>query len=66
MITINNKQYPYTENKNLSEVFSSLGFTAEKGVAVAVNEQIIPKNEWNSCIIKKQDKIILIKATQGG
>lgn len=66
MISINNKQYPHTENKNLSDLFASLDIIAEKGVAVAVNEEIVPKSEWNNCIIKKQDKIILIKATQGG
>jgi sulfur carrier protein len=66
MISINNKEYSHPEEKNLSDLFVSLNIKAEKGVAVAVNQKVIPKSEWNNCIIKKQDKIILIKATQGG
>jgi sulfur carrier protein len=38
----------------------------QKGIAVAVNNVIVPKTEWESYPVLSQDKIVIIKATQGG
>jgi sulfur carrier protein len=38
----------------------------QKGIAVAVNNVIVPKAEWESYPVLSQDKIVIIKATQGG
>ncbi len=46
-------------------VNSELG-DKQNGVAVAVNNNVIPKKEWTNCLLKEQDKILIIKATQGG
>lgn len=37
-----------------------------KGIAVAVNEKIIPKTEWDNVALKSKDNVLVIKATQGG
>ncbi len=37
-----------------------------KGVAIAVNEEIIPKNEWENFFLKENDKVLIITATKGG
>lgn len=37
-----------------------------KGIAVAVNEIIIFKSQWDSHRLKHGDEIMVIKATQGG
>ena len=37
-----------------------------KGIAVAVNNSVIPKTNWNNFQLKENDKVIIIKATQGG
>ncbi len=36
------------------------------GIAVAVNQQVIPKSGWENTFIQENDKIIIITATQGG
>lgn len=38
----------------------------DKGVAVAVNNKIVPHNEWDSFILNDNDTIIIIKAACGG
>ncbi|TDW49628.1 sulfur carrier protein ThiS [Flavobacterium sp. 270] len=38
----------------------------QNGIAVAVNNTIIPKLKWNSHFIQETDEIIIISATQGG
>ena len=64
-ITVNN------ELKNINE--SSLGLLIDhllgektKGIAVAVNQSIIPKQNWESTSLKEKDNVLIIKATQGG
>jgi sulfur carrier protein len=37
-----------------------------KGLAVAVNNSIVSKEQWNSTPLKENDKILIIRATQGG
>ncbi|MBK9283638.1 MAG: sulfur carrier protein ThiS [Sphingobacteriaceae bacterium] len=36
------------------------------GMAVAVNQQVIKKSEWNTFQLKENDHVLFIKATQGG
>ena len=52
---------------NLSEFVSQQLNTKEpKGVAVALNEMIIPKQKWESILIKENDSIEIVHAVQGG
>jgi sulfur carrier protein len=36
------------------------------GIAVAINNTVIPKSDWNSHPIQETDDILIISATQGG
>ena len=40
--------------------------TKQNGIALAINNTIIPKSDWNSHLIKETDDILIISATQGG
>ncbi|MBC7695737.1 MAG: sulfur carrier protein ThiS [Burkholderiales bacterium] len=65
-ITLNDKIQTVSENTFLYEIiFSQLG-DLQKGVAVAVNDSVIPKTNWEKHIIQSNDHILIIKATQGG
>jgi sulfur carrier protein len=37
-----------------------------QGVAVAINNKVIPKKKWATTTLKPYDQIILITASQGG
>ena len=37
-----------------------------RGMAVAVNNMVIPQNLWDQTSLTENDKVLLIKATQGG
>jgi sulfur carrier protein len=37
-----------------------------KGIAVAVNFKIVPKQNWDSFELKENDKIEIVHAVQGG
>jgi len=65
-ILINNQKQSVTENISLQEfVFSQLG-DKQKGIAVAINDTVIPKVNWETYLIQSNDNILIIKATQGG
>ena len=66
-ITVNNEPLSIEENTSLENlVLLKLQPTLQNGIAVALNEKVIQKIDWNKTILKNQDKILIIKATQGG
>ncbi|WP_367772226.1 sulfur carrier protein ThiS [Flavobacterium sp. WC2421] len=38
----------------------------QNGIAIAINNTVIPKSTWNSHSIQETDIILIISATQGG
>ncbi|WP_431243987.1 sulfur carrier protein ThiS [Flavobacterium sp. P21] len=36
------------------------------GIAVAVNNTVVPKLKWNEFFVQETDEILIISATQGG
>ena len=52
--------------KNISELVQSLKMVSTNGIALAVNKKIITKSEWDKFQLNDNDKILIIKATQGG
>ena len=63
-IKINNKE---TEVKatSLQELATELSLP-EKGVAVAVNNRMVTRTEWNQTAIKEGDNVVDVKAVCGG
>jgi len=65
-IRINQQLTEIPEHFSVEQLLSSLFADSGKGIAVAINQAIIPKTEWPIHILNPKDNIILIKATQGG
>jgi sulfur carrier protein len=38
----------------------------QNGIAVAINNTVIPKPSWNTHLLNETDDILIISATQGG
>lgn len=69
MITIyvNNSAILVAEQSTLLDAISTkLSKQNFTGIAVALNEKVIPNGEWKTVILNPNDKILIIKATQGG
>jgi thiamine biosynthesis protein ThiS len=39
-------------------------FPKTKGIAIAINDTVIPKSNWNSHPLKETDTVLIIFATQ--
>ncbi|MBI1837273.1 MAG: sulfur carrier protein ThiS [Flavobacteriia bacterium] len=65
-ITYNNQIQEIQEETLVSDfVFTQMG-EKQNGIAVAINESIVPKTEWAKTYLKSNDNLLIIKATQGG
>jgi sulfur carrier protein len=65
-ISINQQLTEIPESSSVSDLLASLFTDSSKGIAIAINQMVVPKSKWPEHIILPQDKITLIKATQGG
>ena len=67
MIRINVNETPLDieENNTITQLLETTN-TPLNGIAIAINSAIVSKNEWNTHLIKPNDQILIIQATQGG
>lgn len=66
-ITVNDqKKYFDEKSKSIREILKSLNILSDNGIAVAVNQTVVKKKDWESFMVKDNDKLLLITATQGG
>ena len=50
----------------LADLGRELGLAERRGVAVAVNDAVIPRASWSSWALGEGDRVLVIQATQGG
>ena len=67
-VSINQQIFQLPERGVLTDVLSLLHIDIERpdGIAIAVNDTVIPRNEWAAYVLQPQDKVFVIRATQGG
>jgi len=65
-VSINREKFQLSPSGTLADILSLLQILQTDGIAIAVNEDVIPRNEWDRYTLKAQDKIFVIRATQGG
>ncbi len=65
-IEINNEIKTITEKFSAQQVFELLQIHNTNGYALAINNTVVPKTKWIETILKENDKVLVIQATQGG
>ena len=65
-VSINQQNYSFPDSGTLADVLSVLQIRQADGIAIALNETVIPKGEWAAHVLRAQDKVFVIRATQGG
>lgn len=64
-ILVNNKSMECPEGSTLAQLSAQLQWP-EKGIAVAVNNRMVPRADWNEFSVKENDSLVVIKAACGG
>lgn len=65
-ITLNNQSKYVPEHCSLQQLLAQLFGEPQKGIAVAINDTVIPKESWPYHPLQEKDEVLIIKATQGG
>ena len=63
-LRVNDKEVE-TGASNLS-LFSQEQNLSATGIAIAVNNRMVPRTEWDSYVLHEGDSILIIKAVCGG
>jgi len=66
LVLVNNKSCELPAIATVADMLEASGVQNTSGVAVAVNSDVIPRANWHIHELKEHDKIMIIKATQGG
>jgi sulfur carrier protein len=67
MITVNGGPVALPDGATVAEVVAALlGGDRGRGVAVAVNGDVVPRASWPSTAISSGDRVEVLTATQGG
>jgi len=64
-VIINQKTFRL-QHHTISEALQVYGITQTKGIAIAINNTVIPKAEWCAITLQENDQITIITAAQGG
>ncbi len=64
-VQINGTRQDVSSESNVSSLLYHLSISTQ-GIAVAINGTVIPRGSWDSHSLQSEDKITIIKATQGG
>jgi len=65
-IIINGHATDLPDNSAISDVLKHIQQTQTGGIAVAINDMVIPKGKWATHQVAEGDKVLIIKASQGG
>ena len=64
-ISINGRPFELEEQSSLMETIRQLDIN-QSGMAVAVNSVVVPHDKWKEFLLKENDSVMIIRATQGG
>lgn len=67
-ITVNGKPLLLPDGKSgLADVLEVIGIEVSRtGIAVALNYEIVPRQEWSSATLQPGDEVEIVTARQGG
>lgn len=52
--------------EGLADVLKKLGVDEPRGVAIAVDGEVVPKSEWDAVVLKEGQSVEVVRAVQGG
>jgi len=64
-ITVNNDLMEIGNNITVEKLIETLDFQRYQ-LAVALNNRVVPKAQWQQTLLHENDHIIIIKAVSGG
>lgn len=64
-VQVNNKEVEITPASTLTQLTDQMELPGQ-GIAIAVNNKMIPRTEWENYLLQENDNLVIIKAACGG
>lgn len=64
-VKINNEELDFTSSTSVSDYIQSLSLPSS-GLAIAINNVLVPRNQWETTQFQENDQVIIIQAAYGG
>ena len=64
-VQVNNKEVEISPSSTITQMATQLELPTQ-GIAIAVNNQMIPRTEWEHFSLTENDNLVIIKAACGG
>lgn len=64
-IHLNGESREISDHQSIHALIEVLAVPAN-GTAVAVNDRVVPRSNWGSHLLQDQDRVLVIRAAQGG
>ena len=65
-LLVNEKSIELQSGNSLRDLLQQLSLDTKRGIAVAVNSEVIAGEEWGKKKLSENDKVLVIRAAQGG
>jgi sulfur carrier protein len=65
-IFINDEPTEFEQPPTIVDILTKLQIFEVHGIAVAMNDEVIRKADWQAITLNQNDQLMLIRATQGG
>jgi sulfur carrier protein len=68
LLTVNGAslEVPGTGAAALLDVLAAAGMHDLRGVAIALDEEVVPRSHWPTCQLHEGQRIEVVRASQGG
>jgi sulfur carrier protein len=66
VLTLNGKATELPPDTTLPDVLAILGFESPRGVAVAVDGDVVPRSRWTGFQLRNGMRVEVLRAVQGG
>lgn len=65
-VEVNHQRHSLEDGTTLESLVDKMLPHGTVGIAVAVNDVVVPRSQWATTRLMHNDKVLLIRATRGG
>ena len=65
-IRVNDQPRSVADLATLQDLLRELALAERKGIAIAINDSVVPRRDWPLRALVEADRVLVIQATQGG
>ena len=66
VVNVNDEPRTLASSSTIADLVGELGLADRKGVAIAVTNTVVPRAAWPTRLLIAGERVLVIRATQGG